>query len=122
MAYTVSVTASAAKDIRALDEDVRRRVGARSMRWGTIHDPAGVEKLRATIIVYRVARRRLPHSVPDSGPPTHCPRDRVAIARRRIAKEHETCGASPRNATCRNEDPRRHQWLCVQGVEGSFPT
>ncbi|HEY8175832.1 MAG TPA: type II toxin-antitoxin system RelE/ParE family toxin [Gemmatimonadaceae bacterium] len=54
MAYTVSFTASAAKDIRALDEDMRRRVGRAIDALADNPRPSGVEKLKGDDNVYRV--------------------------------------------------------------------
>jgi mRNA interferase RelE/StbE len=54
MAYTVSITASAAKDIRALAADVKRRVGRTIDALADNPRPHGVEKLSGEENIYRI--------------------------------------------------------------------
>lgn len=54
MAYAVSVTASAAKDIRALDDVVRRRVARAIDALAADPRPQGVEKIKGSDDIYRI--------------------------------------------------------------------
>lgn len=54
MAYAVSVSSSAAKDIRALDEGVRRRVAKAIDALAKDPRPHGVEKLSGEEGIYRI--------------------------------------------------------------------
>ena len=54
MAYSVTIAASAAKDIRALDEVMKRRVGRAIDALADNPRPSGVDKLKGDDNVYRI--------------------------------------------------------------------
>ena len=54
MAYTVSVVPSVAKDIRALDDDTKRRVARVIDALADSPRPHGVEKLKGEDNIFRV--------------------------------------------------------------------